>query len=154
MAVTQVQPLRGTRILVAEDNAILAFDMMSLLRKAGSEVLGPARTLAATLAFAQEAVLSCAVLDVNLGRETVFSAARVLKERGVRMIFHTGDGEWEKLKQDWPGAQVLAKPAPSNLLIRAVCEACSRLGFGAIPNCPYCRCPLQGHTTRSHCTDS
>jgi CheY-like chemotaxis protein len=153
MAATQVQPLRGARILVAEDNALLAFDMASLLKKAGAEVLGPATTLRATLAFAKEAVLNCAVLDVNLGRDTVFSAARVLKERGVRMIFHTGHGEWEMLQQEWPGAQVLTKPAPSSLLIRAVCEACVSAGFGAIPDCPYCRCPLQGQNTRSHSAD-
>ncbi len=148
MPATQVSPLRGARILVAEDNAIIAFDMASLLRDAGAEVLGPATTLKAALAFAKDAVLNCAVLDVNLGRETVFSAAHVLKERGVSMIFHTGCRESERLKQEWPGAQVLTKPAPSNLLIRAVCQACCSIGLGAAPDCPYSLCPLQGYNTR------
>ncbi len=62
----QDQPLQGARILVAEDDAILAYDMEDLLRNAGADVVGPARMLADALALARSASLSCAVLDVNL----------------------------------------------------------------------------------------
>ena len=90
MICEQPRPLHGARILVAEDDAILAYDLQNLLRDAGAVILGPARTLADTLAFARSAELSCAVLDVNLRGEVVFPAARVLKERGVSIVFHTG----------------------------------------------------------------
>ena len=60
------QPLQGDRILIAEDDTILGFDMKDLLRDAGAEVLGPAATLADSLALARSASLTCAVLDVNL----------------------------------------------------------------------------------------
>ncbi len=43
-------PLRSTRILIAGDDAILAFDMETVPRDAGAEVLGPASALADTLA--------------------------------------------------------------------------------------------------------
>src|SRR5271167_1120461 len=125
------QPLQGARVLIAEDEAILALDMMNVLRNAGAEVLGPAATLADTFALARSASLTCAVLDVNLRREFVFPAAQVLKERGVRMIFYTGCCEREQLSQDWPDAQVLAKPAPVKLLLRTVGEACRGRGFCA-----------------------
>jgi hypothetical protein len=103
---------------------MIAFDMASYLRGAGAEVLGPAKTLAETLVFARSASLSCAVLDVDLCDETVFPAARLLKERQVRIIFHTGCGELKSLRRDWPNAKVLIKPAPYQLLLRAVLEAC------------------------------
>ncbi len=123
---TNADDLRGARILVAEDNMILAYDMVNLLQNTGAEVLGPARTLAQTLALAESASLSCAVLDVNLGQELVFPAAQLLKERGVGIVFQTGHGEPEMLKREWPEAQVLIKPVPSTLLIQAVRETCWR----------------------------
>lgn len=125
MTSAQYQPLLGARILLAEDDAILAYDMHDLLRNAGADVLG-ARTLAATLAFAQSAALSCAVLDVNLRKEVVFPAAQVLKERGIGIVFYTGCSQTEKLRQHWSEAQVLIKPAPHELLMRTICTACGR----------------------------
>ncbi len=124
MTSTEYQPLQGARILVAEDDAILAYHMASLLRDAGAEVLGPATSLANTFAFARSALLSCAVLDVNLRRETVFPAAQLLRERCVRIIFHTSYSEPESLKRDWPDAKVLTKLASPRLLIQTLCDAC------------------------------
>jgi two-component system, response regulator PdtaR len=119
----QHQPLRDARILVAEDNAILGYDMKTSLGKAGAHVLGPVRRVADVLAYARSALLSCAVLDVNLCQELVFPAAHVLKERGVGIVFYTGCGEPEKLRLEWPHAQVLVKPAPFRLLMQTICVA-------------------------------
>ena len=65
-------PLQGTQILVAEDDAILAFDLGITLQKAGAKILGPTMTLAHTLSMAQTALMSAAVLDVSLRDEEVF----------------------------------------------------------------------------------
>jgi AmiR/NasT family two-component response regulator len=46
-------PLRGVRILVAEDNALQALDLMALLKEAGAEIIGPAKTVAEVLALAE-----------------------------------------------------------------------------------------------------
>ncbi len=119
----QHQPLLDVRILVAEDDAILGYDMKSSLSKAGAHVLGPVKRLADALAFARSELLSCAVLDVNLCQEVVFPAAHVLKDRGVPIVFHTGCSEPEKLRREWPHAQVLVKPAPFQLFMRTICAA-------------------------------
>ncbi len=118
------QPLHGARILIAEDDAILAFDLGITLQKAGAQILGPTLTLAHTLSLAQTAPMSAAVLDVSLREEEVFPAAHALKNRGVGLVFYTGYAGVESLKRDWPEAQVLTKPAPVRLLIQAVCRAC------------------------------
>ena len=125
------QALRGARILIAEDDELLALDMMDLLENAGTEILGPAATLARTLILARSASLACAVLDVNLDQELVFPAALVLRKRGVRIIFYTGSGQFERLRRDWPDACVLAKPAPHNLLMQSVRQACC--GLASVP---------------------
>ncbi len=116
------QPLQGTRILVAEDDAILAFDLGITLQKAGAQILGPTLTLAHTLTLAQTAAMCAAVLDVSLRDEEVFPAAIALKGRGVGIVFYTGYAAVEQLRRDWPDAQVLTKPTPARLLVEAVCR--------------------------------
>ena len=119
----QAEPLRRSRILVVEDDIILALDMERSLRNAGAEVFGPVKTVADANALAKIAPLTCAVLDVNLGSELVFPAAHILKERNINTIFCTGYGDLDSLIKDWPDARVLAKPVRSQLLIRAVRSA-------------------------------
>jgi len=101
--------LIGARILVAEDNAVLAFDLMTLLRDAGADVVGPAKTVADVLALAGTAAPSCAVLDVYLRGEPVFPAAKALKERGVRLVFYTGAADLDGLRREWPDARIISK---------------------------------------------
>ncbi len=117
---TEDQPLQGARILVAEDDAILAFDLGITLQRAGAKVVGPALTLAHTLSLAQTTLMCAAVLDVSLRDEEVFPAALELKERGVGIVFYTGYAAVEALRREWPDAQVLTKPTPPRLLIQAI----------------------------------
>jgi DNA-binding NarL/FixJ family response regulator len=117
------RPLRNTRILVAEDDMILAFDLIVTLRQAGAEIVGPAATLKHALFLAKTPLLSAAVLDVNLGNEEVFRAASALEALGVGIVFYTGY-ILRDLGGSWPKAQVLSKPAPPRLLIKAVSQAC------------------------------
>lgn len=121
MSVASNQPLEGASILIAEDDAILAFDLGITLQKAGARILGPALTLAHTLSLAQTTPLSAAVLDVSLRDEDVFPAALALKGRGIGIVFYTGYAYVDQLKREWPDAQVLTKPTPARVLVQAVC---------------------------------
>ncbi len=128
---TEIQPLRGARILVAEDNAILAFDMISLLRQAGALILGPAMTLKKAVELVKAESPSCGVLDLALRDGPVFPAAEVLREQGAGIVFYTGHGNPECLKREYPEAHVLLKPAPYDVLLRTVIAACRGLSFDA-----------------------
>jgi DNA-binding response OmpR family regulator len=119
------KPLEGRRILVAEDDPLLAFDLIGLLLKAGAQISGPALSLERALELARAEPLDCGVLDVKLRDGLVFPAARILREKGAGIVFYTGHHDPEGLKQDWPEARVLLKPAPLHLLMRAVIEACA-----------------------------
>jgi len=122
------KPLAGARVLVAEDDPILAFDTMSFLRAAGAETFGPAINLKRALALAGIEPLTCGVLDVSLRHEFVFPAAQVLRDRCVGIVFYTGYADPDGLRRDWPGAHVLTKPAPPGLLMRTVGAACCAFG--------------------------
>ncbi len=125
-------PLEGARLLVAEDEPLLAFDIMSLLMEAGAEIVGPALSLERALELATAEHLSCGVLDVRLRDGLVFPAAHVLRERGAGIVFYTCQFDPEHLKRDWPDAEVLFKPAPLRLLLPAVITACC--GRGSAPS--------------------
>ena len=87
--------VRGRRVLVVEDEYMLAQDLRQELEGMGAEVLGPVPSVAGALALlAGTAVPDAAILDVNLGGEMVFPVAEALRERGVPFIFTTGYDGW------------------------------------------------------------
>jgi len=81
--------LRGLKILLVEDDFIVAFDMQVLLQDCGAEVLGPASSVAEGQALIDRERPDAAVLDVNLNGEFVFALAQRLREQGVPMLFAT-----------------------------------------------------------------
>ncbi|HEY2178547.1 MAG TPA: response regulator [Caulobacteraceae bacterium] len=102
--------LAGRRVLLVEDEAMIAMLLEDMLADLGCEVVGPAYAVghALELANAPEAI-DVAILDVNLGGAPVFEVADALRARRVPMVFSTGYGEAGLRKQD-QGAPVLGKP--------------------------------------------
>ena len=83
--------LRGCRILVVEDEYLLADELQSALEDAGAVVVGPVGTLENAIALIESGQsIDGAILDVNLRGEMAFSAADLLMERGLPFIFTTG----------------------------------------------------------------
>jgi DNA-binding response OmpR family regulator len=72
--------LAGLRILVVEDEALLALDLEEGLLAAGCEVVGPAGTLSQGIRLAGNGPIDAAILDVNLAGEPVFPLARQIAE--------------------------------------------------------------------------
>ena len=79
------------RILVVEDEYMLADELAQELADEGALVLGPVPSIeAALLLLDQQALPDGAILDVNLGGERVYPLADTLTGRGVPIIFTTG----------------------------------------------------------------
>ena len=108
------------RVLVVEDDAMIAMMIEDMLADLGCLVVGPATSLSGALALAGgEAPFDVAILDVNLGGEPVFPVADVLRARGAPMIFSTGYGEGGLREAD-KGCAVLHKPFRASELIAAL----------------------------------
>lgn len=110
--------LSGLRILLVEDEPLLALDLEFALAAVGAIVVGPAATLRAALACAREEGLSAAVLDVRLGQEEVGPVADLLHGQGVPIVFHTAHGISRGMAAALPGAIVVRKPADPADVIR------------------------------------
>ena len=83
--------LHARRILVVEDEYMLAADLEMELLDAGAIVLGPFGTLATAIEFiGTKQKIDGAILDVNLRGEMIFPAADLLIERGVPFVLTTG----------------------------------------------------------------
>lgn len=87
--------LKGCRLLVVEDDYLIATELRYSLEEAGAVVVGPAGTVRDALAVVERegARLDGAVLDINLRDERVYPVADALAARGVPFVFTTGYDE-------------------------------------------------------------
>jgi CheY-like chemotaxis protein len=84
-------PLSGRRVLVIEDEMIVAMLLEDMLADLGCTVLGPAaRVDQALTIIAAARSLDAAVLDVNLNGQKSYPVADALVARGVPFLFTTG----------------------------------------------------------------
>ena len=102
--------IAARRILVVEDEYLIAADLARQLEAAGVEVLGPVPTVAAALdLLARTSDVDGAVLDVNLRGENVLPVAATIRERGIPFVFATG---YDKLALpgEYAGSRWCQKP--------------------------------------------
>jgi DNA-binding response OmpR family regulator len=115
--------LPGHRVLIVEDDMMIAMMIEDMLRDLGCLVTGPVNTLAGALDLARGGdAFDAAILDVNLRGEPVFPVADALRARGVPVIFSTGYGETALREADM-GCAVLTKPFHASELIAALAAA-------------------------------
>lgn len=114
--------LPGRRVLVVEDNPVIAFDIDDALRECGVEVVGPAHDIESGLALLREDALDGAVLDIDIGGTPVWPIARQLKQEGVPFVFVSGDCN-NGLPDDFTHAICLHKPAQTQTILTTVAAA-------------------------------
>ena len=101
--------LKGLKVLVVEDETIVAMLLEQMLEELNCEVVGVAGQVAAATDLAQSSDAEIAILDMNLGGERVDPVAQALAARGVPFVFASGYGE-SGLTPEWRGRPVLPKP--------------------------------------------
>lgn len=112
--------LSGKKILVVEDEPLVALMVADMLRDAGCIVVGPAYDVATALTFFEAEQPDAAVLDINLGRnETSAAVADALDNAGVPFIYATGYGDSALRKQD-KGRLRVDKPFEMQTLFRSL----------------------------------
>jgi len=114
--------IRGMRILIVEDEPLVALMLEDMLMEAGASVVGPAYTLAQALAAAEAEAVDGAILDVNLNAEPSFAVADTLRRRGIPFIFATGYGQ-KGIAESYVAEAALSKPYRAADVIAALEKA-------------------------------
>jgi DNA-binding response OmpR family regulator len=110
--VADPKPVRP-RVLLAEDQALIAMEFEAMLADLGCEVVGPFGRVAAALEAASTMPLDGAVLDVSLAGHRSFPIAQRLQDRGVPFFFVTGL-DHTAFPAAFTDCCVLTKPIRSN----------------------------------------
>jgi CheY-like chemotaxis protein len=84
--------LKGSAVLVVEDEAIVSMMLEDILMELGIKVIGPAPSIERALELARSATLDAAILDVNVRGERIDPVAAVLRNRAIPFVFATGYG--------------------------------------------------------------
>lgn len=83
--------IEGLRLLLVEDEFLMALCLSDMLEDLGAQVVGPVGSVADALAVIDRAPeIDAAILDVNLGSEVVFPVADRLRARQVPFAFASG----------------------------------------------------------------
>ncbi|PWV99841.1 CheY-like chemotaxis protein [Hoeflea marina] len=109
----------GMRVLIVEDEWIVAEDHASVLRDAGYEVVGPASTVETSLDLINSEPINAAILDISLSREDSYPVVDRLEELGVPYVFLSGYLA-EDLPEGFRDRPLLSKPAVPEEMLAAV----------------------------------
>jgi two-component SAPR family response regulator len=88
MSATRI--LAGRRILVIEDEFLIAMEVSQMISDLGGEVVGPSSSVAIAEDLLVNSTVDGAVVDVRLGRETTADFVEILRTRGVPLVLTTG----------------------------------------------------------------
>jgi CheY-like chemotaxis protein len=108
--------LSGLKILVVEDELLIALDLEDLLTGLGCSVVGPAFNLKQGMRLIESETFDGAILDINLGGETVFPLADALADRSIPFVYVTGYSNM--LRACNHGRPVLQKPYSNQALVK------------------------------------
>jgi DNA-binding response OmpR family regulator len=112
------------RVLLVEDEALVAMLVEDYLTDLGFDVVGPAMRLEPALQMAQTADIDFAVLDINLAGKQSFPIAEILRQRGIAFLFASGYGA-AGLAEGFEQVRVLQKPFDRSDLEKAMQQTAS-----------------------------
>ena len=109
----------ATRVLIIEDEPLLALTLEDQLVDAGFEVVGVVGRVDTALAMIVSAVFDVAIVDANLAGRSASPAASALTARGIPFILLSGYSI-EQLSDEFVGAHFIKKPCRPSQLIQAL----------------------------------
>jgi two-component sensor histidine kinase/DNA-binding response OmpR family regulator len=123
----------GLRVLLIEDETLVAMMMKEVLANLGCTVAGPYATVASALEAAKDESFDFALLDVNLGNELVYPVANVLAARGAPFVFLTGYDS-DHVDSRFKDTMTLQKPLQQETLRRLLVSKSGVLCGATVPN--------------------
>jgi CheY-like chemotaxis protein len=114
--------MAARRILIVEDEPMIAMMVEDFLEELGWDVVGCASGMERALAMARDADIDAALLDVNLSGQDTFGVPDILSERHIPFVFATGYGP-DGVANRFRGVPTLTKPFQRDELDRALHRA-------------------------------
>jgi DNA-binding response OmpR family regulator len=119
--------LDGLRILVLEDEFLIAMDVEQLCRDHGAGQVVIARDLAEINGKQVATQFDAAIVDLMLGGASTLDFASSLRAAGVPFVFASGYSDADEIKASFPGVRLVGKPYSGEDLMQAVATACGRM---------------------------
>ena len=116
-----MKPPAGTRVLIVEDEAIIAMTAEDMVEDLGCTIAGIASNLAEALAHAEAGGFDVALLDINLHGENSMAVAELLAAKGTPFVFTTGYGTTGP-GANFVGVPVLSKPYRTDQIGEAISQ--------------------------------
>jgi PAS domain S-box-containing protein len=122
--------VNGNRVMVVEDEALVAMVVSDAMIDLGYQVVGPFSRPPDAIAAIKDNDIAAAILDINLAGTLVYPVAEELTRRGIPFVFVTGYGI-ESIDKRFSDIPVLQKPIERETLQRIFMNA--RIGTAAAP---------------------
>lgn len=111
------------RVLVAEDELIVGYDLCDTVAEAGYAVDGPFEDISSAMLAYQKSKPDIAILDVQLGDGIVYPLAEQMIAEDVHVIFHSGCLTPAEVAARFPQSEALCKPCPPAAVIDSIQRA-------------------------------
>ncbi len=122
--------LPGLRILIVEDDGLVALNLQEFVESLGCTVVGPVGRLSEALQVLDSVPIDGAMLDINLHGEMVYPLAERLAERHIPMLFCSGYAFTQAVPAKFAAYPQVAKPCTEQTLRAAMIET---FGYLAAP---------------------
>ncbi len=118
--------LEGLRVLILEDEVLIAMDIEQLCFDHGAVEARIARSLRQVDPQTIGSEIDVAILDLMLGGESTIGFAKLMQAQHVPFVFASGHTDTAAIAAQFPGVVLVGKPYDGNELIRAVAEALAK----------------------------
>lgn len=111
---------RKAKVMVCEDEFVVALDMQLMIEEFGFIVQGPYPSLKSAYEGLEKDPPDVALLDVSLKDGLVYPLADRLRDMGVPLVFHSGHVNDDEISERYPGAICCHKPVDTGSLKSAL----------------------------------
>jgi len=117
--------LKGLPILVAEDEPLVAMDLVHAIEEADGCVVGPVATVSEAMALLSSEAIEAAIIDANLADRDATPLALALIDRSVPFVIYTGSDAPLELTAQCSSLLIVTKPARPTWVLAALLQSVS-----------------------------